>query len=143
MIVLATNKSIMRSKLLIMLFWVLISWSKCQPPDQIEFQSHDRKFNLLKKLNFDLMKFDLMIISLKKWDLKYSKHLNKKVHNWNFWFSFIFQSSLKLSLKWRTTFELIFSHFVHFFKQTSETLHFWPPDRLQAAKMFFSNYKNK
>ncbi len=34
MIVLATNKSIMRSKLLIVLFWVSISWSKCRPPDQ-------------------------------------------------------------------------------------------------------------
>ncbi len=27
-------------------------------------QSHDQKFDLLKKLNFDLMKFDLMIIFL-------------------------------------------------------------------------------
>ncbi len=31
--------------------------------EQIEFRSHDQKFDLLKKLNFDLMKFDLMIIS--------------------------------------------------------------------------------
>ncbi len=35
-----------------------------QPHEQIEFWSHDRKFDLLKKLNFDLMKLDLMIISL-------------------------------------------------------------------------------
>jgi hypothetical protein len=34
MIILATNKLIMRSKLLIMLFWVSISWSKIRPPDQ-------------------------------------------------------------------------------------------------------------
>ena len=34
MIVLVTNKLIMRSKFLKMLFWISISWSKCQPPDQ-------------------------------------------------------------------------------------------------------------
>ncbi len=28
--------------------------------EQIEFRPHDQKFNLLKKLNFDLMKFDLL-----------------------------------------------------------------------------------
>ncbi len=31
--------------------------------EQIEFQPHDQKFDFLKKLNFDLMKFDLMISS--------------------------------------------------------------------------------
>ncbi len=54
-----------------MLVWVLISWCKCQPPDQYyckfwfyekgEFWPQDQKFDLLKKLNFDLMKFNLMI----------------------------------------------------------------------------------
>ncbi len=34
-----------------------------RPHEQIEFRPHDRKFDLKKKLNFDLMKFDLMIIS--------------------------------------------------------------------------------
>ena len=32
--------------------------------EQIEFRPDDWKFDLLKKLNFNLMKFDLMIISL-------------------------------------------------------------------------------
>jgi hypothetical protein len=71
MIDLLAARTIMRSKFLIMLFWILISWSKLsnineqiRPHEQIEFWSHDRKFDLLKKLNFDLMKFDLMIISL-------------------------------------------------------------------------------
>ena len=48
---------------------VLTSWSKLsnineqiRPHEQIEFRPHDQKFDLLKKLNFDLMKFDLMII---------------------------------------------------------------------------------
>jgi hypothetical protein len=46
------------------------SWSKLsnineqiRHHEQIEFGPHDWKFDLLKKLNFDLMKFDLMIIS--------------------------------------------------------------------------------
>ncbi len=49
---------------------VSTSWSKLtnineqiRPHEQTEFWPHDRKFDLLKKLNFDLMKFDLMIIS--------------------------------------------------------------------------------
>ncbi len=76
MIVLGTNKSIMRLKFLIILFLNfdlmiknLTSWSKLSninehiwPHEQIEFRPHDRKFDLLKKLNFDLMKFNLMII---------------------------------------------------------------------------------
>ncbi len=33
---------------------------------QIKFQLHDRNFDLMKKLNFNLMKFDLMIISYYK-----------------------------------------------------------------------------
>ncbi len=76
MIYLLAARTIMRSKFVIMLVWVLSSWSKCQPPDQYyckfrshekwEFQPHDRKFDLLKKLNFDLMKFDLMISSRPK-----------------------------------------------------------------------------
>jgi hypothetical protein len=44
------------------------SWSKLsnineqiRPHEQIEFWPHDRKFDL-KKLNLDLMKFDLMIM---------------------------------------------------------------------------------
>ena len=36
-----------------------------RPHEQIEFWPHDRKFNLLKKLNFDLMKFDLLTPTLK------------------------------------------------------------------------------
>jgi len=49
---------------------VSTSWSKLsnineqiRPHEQIEFWPHYQKFDLLKKLNFDLMKFDLMIIS--------------------------------------------------------------------------------
>ena len=34
-----------------------------RPHEQIEFRPHDRKFDLMKKLNFDHMKFDLLIIS--------------------------------------------------------------------------------
>jgi hypothetical protein len=56
----------------------LTSWSKLsnineqiQPHEQIEFRPHDQKFDLLKKLNFDLMKFDLMIISLQN-QVKYT-----------------------------------------------------------------------
>ena len=47
------------------------SWSKLpnineqiRPHEQIEFRPLDWKFDLMKKLNFDLMKFDLMIIPL-------------------------------------------------------------------------------
>ena len=56
---------------------VSTSWSKLsninkqiQPHEQIEFWPHDKKFDHLKKLNFDLMKFDLMIISPWKYALK-------------------------------------------------------------------------
>ena len=73
MINLLVTRMIIRSKFANNAFRVLISWSKCQSPDQYqcklwshqkgEFWSHDRNFNLMKKLNFDLMKFDLMIIS--------------------------------------------------------------------------------
>jgi hypothetical protein len=34
-----------------------------RPHEQTQFRPHDQKFDLLKKLNFDLMKFNLMIIS--------------------------------------------------------------------------------
>jgi hypothetical protein len=34
-----------------------------RPHEQIEIRSHDRKFDLMKKLNFDLMKFDLLTLS--------------------------------------------------------------------------------
>ncbi len=34
-----------------------------RPHEQTQFWPHNQKFDLLKKLNFDLMKFDLMIIS--------------------------------------------------------------------------------
>jgi hypothetical protein len=44
-----------------------------QPHEQIEFQSHEQKFDLMKKLNFDLMKFDLMIISLMKYHIYWRK----------------------------------------------------------------------
>jgi len=70
MIKLVTNKIFMRSKLVRMLFRVLISWSKCWPPDQyfwtnliswkVECWSHDCNFDLMKKLNFDLIKFILL-----------------------------------------------------------------------------------
>ncbi len=33
------------------------------PNDQTQFWPHDQKFDLLKKLNFDLMKFDLLTLS--------------------------------------------------------------------------------
>ena len=52
---------------------VSTSWSKLsniyeqiRPHEQIEFWPHDQKFDLLKKLNFDLMKFDLLTLSLNK-----------------------------------------------------------------------------
>jgi hypothetical protein len=34
-----------------------------RPHEQIEFWPPDQKFDLLKKLNFDLMKFDLLTLS--------------------------------------------------------------------------------
>ncbi len=63
-------------------FEVLTSWSKLsnineqiRPHEQIEFRPHDQKFDLLKKLNFDLMKFDLLTPTLKE-RLKY---LNEQI----------------------------------------------------------------
>jgi len=55
---------------------VSISWSKLsnineqiQPHEQIEFWPHNRKFDLLKKLNFDLMKLDLLTPTLHLYNL--------------------------------------------------------------------------
>jgi hypothetical protein len=49
----------------------MTSWSKLSnineqiwPHEQMEFQPHDQKFDLLKKLNFNLMKFDLLTPTL-------------------------------------------------------------------------------
>ena len=39
-----------------------------------QIRSHDRNFDLMKKLNFDLMKFDLMIIS--HLTVQYDTHFN-------------------------------------------------------------------
>ncbi len=47
-------RMIMRSKFLIMLFWISISWSKIWPPDQ-NCQILMNKFDLMNKLNFNLM----------------------------------------------------------------------------------------
>jgi hypothetical protein len=59
----------------------LTSWSKLsninEPiwhHEQIEFWPHDQKFDLLKELNFDLMKFDLMIISLFNYEFYANKY---------------------------------------------------------------------
>jgi hypothetical protein len=41
-----------------------ISWSWFWSHEKLQFRSHDHNFGLVKKLNFDLMKFDLLIISL-------------------------------------------------------------------------------
>ena len=48
--------------------WLTLSNIKEQiwPHEQIEFQPHGQKFDLLKKLNFDLMKFDLLSLGESK-----------------------------------------------------------------------------
>ncbi len=66
MIDLLAASAIMRSKFLIMLFWISISWSKIQPPDQ-NCQILINKFELMNQLNFDLMIKNL--ISWKSWIL--------------------------------------------------------------------------
>jgi hypothetical protein len=80
MIDLLAARTIMRSKLqkaLLGNFDLMIkvssSWSKLSnineqiwPHEQIEFRPHDQKFDLLKKLNFDLMKFDLLSLGESK-----------------------------------------------------------------------------
>ncbi len=55
MINLLAARAIMRSKFLIMLFWILISWLKIWPPDR-HCQILMNKFDLMNKFNFDLMK---------------------------------------------------------------------------------------
>ena len=55
MIDLLAARMIMRSKFLIKLFGILISWSKIRPPDQI-CQILKPNFDLMNKNNFDLMK---------------------------------------------------------------------------------------
>ncbi len=93
MIVLGTNKSIMRLNLpnnAFFEFWshdwrddILIDFIRqIWPHEQIEIWSHDQKFDLMKKLNFDLMKFNLMIIS------KLPRIF------WNFFFAGIWVSSI-------------------------------------------------
>ena len=61
MIDLLATRTIMRLKCVIMLVWVSTSWSKCQPPDW-HCQILMNKFDLMNKLNFDLMK-KLILIS--------------------------------------------------------------------------------
>jgi hypothetical protein len=98
MIVLVTDKSIMWSKLpnnaflnfdlmkkgLIrrsnQLLGILTSW-KMKKNLISWIWPHDQKFDLLKKLNFDLMKFDLMIISLYFELNKLKKHYNFEISN--------------------------------------------------------------
>ena len=60
MIDLLAARTIMRSKFLIMLFWISISWSKIRPPDR-HCQILMNKFDLMNKFNFDLMKKWILI----------------------------------------------------------------------------------
>jgi len=56
MIALAANKLFMRSKFKIKHYLaILISWSKCRPPDQ-NWKIFLLNFDLMNKFNFDLMK---------------------------------------------------------------------------------------
>jgi hypothetical protein len=102
MIVLVTNKLITRSKLPYDAFFEF--WSHEKRGDrEIEsiirnfdpmkneknsiswIRPHDQKFDLLKKLNFDLMKFDLMIISSFKGKTRQRKTLKSNLFKvWQF-----------------------------------------------------------
>ncbi len=96
MIVLATNKSIMRSKLEIMLFGVLISWSECLSPDQ-HCQILMNKFDLMNKNNFDLMKKWISISwNLTSWSMPLAQGQEVEFHEikiqniWNIYMIFHF-----------------------------------------------------
>jgi hypothetical protein len=86
MIDLLATRTIMRSKCVIMLVWVSISLSKCRPPDR-HCQILMNKFDLMKKLNFDLMKKWISISwKLTSWSIP-------TLTNWNHWLYLDFCSS--------------------------------------------------